>query len=156
MVPRMTLSEFAAFLESLPPRIVEAQTVGLERAAVLIEHDARESIGEYQDLPGLESGIEAWPELAPSTIVEKERLGYAPPDNPLLRTGELRDSISHSVEGNEALIGSTSEIAVFQELGTPGADHPIPPRPFLGLAAFRKGREAVEAIAHAVIEAFVP
>jgi len=46
---------------------------------------------------------------------------------PLLRTGELRDSIEYTVSGLEGAVGSDSEIPVFQALGTSR----IPPRSFL-------------------------
>ena len=59
---------------------------------------------------------------------------------PLLRTGGLRDSISTHVEGAEATVGSVSPIALYQEQGT---EH-IPPRPFLGPAAF-EGKKPIGA-----------
>jgi phage gpG-like protein len=51
-------------------------------------------------------------------------------DEPLLRTGELRESIEKHVERHEAVVGSDSKVAVAQELGTTT----IPPRSFLGAA----------------------
>jgi hypothetical protein len=77
-----------------------------------------------------------WPELAEATQAEKERLGYGDVSNdwqPLLRTGELRDSIGYSVQLHSVYIGSTSDIMVYQEMGTAH----IPPRPVLGLAMYR-------------------
>jgi hypothetical protein len=63
----------------------------------------------------------------------KADLGYGnPPDYaPLLREGDLQDSISAEAEGLVGMVGSTSKIALYQEMGTPGAEYPIPPRPFL-------------------------
>jgi hypothetical protein len=53
------------------------------------------------------------------------------------------------VQGDEAAVGSTSEIAVYQELGT----EKIPPRPFLGPAAF-KNKDRIEAmLGQAVVNA---
>jgi hypothetical protein len=73
----------------------------------------------------------------------KIELGYAPPDNPLLREGDLRASYGSKVEqttmGVTGYVGSDSDIAVWQELGTSNAKHPIPPRSVLGRAAFVKG-----------------
>lgn len=46
---------------------------------------------------------------------------------PLLRTGELRNSITFIVEGLILAVGSTDKVAAYQEQGT---SH-IPPRPFL-------------------------
>jgi hypothetical protein len=56
-----------------------------------------------------------WPALKPETIERK-----AQGDTPLLETGALRDSISHVVypEHGYGDVGSTSKIAVYQELGT--------------------------------------
>lgn len=121
----------------------------LERAARLVEHEAKAAIGEYQEAAGQ---FAAWAPLAPSTLAEKGRLGYAPPDNPLLREGDLRDSIGHEVEthhlsAGEAVIGSNSEIAVYQELGTSR----MPARSFLGGAAVRKEGEVVELLGEGVV-----
>lgn len=126
----------------------------LTRAAELVEHEAKAEIGHYQDAAG---PLAEWAQLAPSTIAEKEALGYAPPDNPLLREGDLRDSIGHKVEthfnlsGGEAAIGSDSDIAVYQELGT---GH-IPPRSFLGGAAVREEEKVVEILGGGVVSGLV-
>jgi hypothetical protein len=50
---------------------------------------------------------------------------------PWLRTGGLRDSIDHDVDGAVAVVGSSSDVAVDQELGTPR----VPPRSFLAATA---------------------
>src|SRR6185312_4618807 len=81
---------------------------GLKAVAKKIEKTAKGEIGNYQKEKGQ---FPEWAELADSTIAEKERLGYALPDNPLLRTGALRDSITSEVKGLEAVVGSKSEIA---------------------------------------------
>ena len=51
---------------------------------------------------------------------------------PLLRTGEMRDSIGHQVDPVqlELVVGATDRTAVYQEIGTSR----IPPRSFLGRA----------------------
>ncbi len=53
-----------------------------------------------------------------------------PHEAPWLRTGTLRDSISATFDNATAVVGSTSPVAVDQELGTAT----IPPRPFFGPA----------------------
>lgn len=117
----------------------------LDRAAQIIELDAKAQLGTYQPDAG---PFNAWPELADSTKADRSAAGF-PEDEPLLRTGALRDSISREVQGDEAAVGSTSDIAVYQELGTPT----IPPRPFLGPAAF-KNKERIEAmLGQAVVHA---
>jgi HK97 gp10 family phage protein len=110
----------------------------LETAAKSIEKRAKEKIGEYQNEAGQ---FVAWAELAESTKQDRERQGY-PDDEPLLRTGELRDSIEHKVIGLVAHVGSNSDVAVYQELGT----SKMPPRSFLGGAAHEKAPEIVEMI----------
>jgi phage gpG-like protein len=115
---------------------------GLEAAAELIQNTARAKLGHYQ------SSVEhfpAWPELADYTKADRVAKGFTEND-PLLRTGALRDSIGHEVHGFEAVIGSTSDVAVFQELGT----NKIPPRPFLGPAVVQN-EEALRALWHDVL-----
>jgi hypothetical protein len=119
----------------------------LEHVCKDIEKRAKEKIGEYQGRAG---PFEAWKPLAESTLSEKKALGYAPPDNPLLRTGEMRDSIEHKVVGHTGYVGSDSNTALFQELGTVS----IPARSFLGGAAFElepKIRRQIGASFHAFL-----
>jgi phage gpG-like protein len=52
-------------------------------------------------------------------------------ETPWLQSGALRASIECQSEGLTATIGSTSDVAVFQELGTVG----VPPRSFLATTA---------------------
>jgi negative regulator of sigma E activity len=65
---------------------------------------------------------------------------------PWLRTGALRASISHVTDGNVAVVGSTSDVAVDQELGT----RTIPPRPFLASTAANSAEATVASIATAL------
>jgi hypothetical protein len=96
----------------------------------MVEETAKDAIGSY---------VFNWPRLKTSTVARK-----ATGDTPLYETGELRDSISHVVypEHGYGDVGSTSKIAVYQELGT---KH-IPPRSFLGSAARAREHEIVEMI----------
>jgi hypothetical protein len=116
-----SIGEFTKFLkaEILARNLPMAREAALEAMCKQITSTARKSIGTYDY---------EWPELADATQDERERLGFAR-DEPLLRTGELRDSISYEITepGKEAEIGSDSDVAVWQELGT----ETIPPRPFL-------------------------
>ena len=138
-----SLLGFVEFLGNLPAA-VEAQTHEmLELAARVVEREAKDSIGEYHGAAG---PFAAWAELADATKADRVAKGYAE-NEPLLREGDLRDSIEHTVVGNEAHIGSNSDIAVYQELGTSR----IPPRSFLGGAAVRKEREVVELIGSSVM-----
>ncbi len=129
---------FAAHLELLSLEGAAVTEHLTEHSAAVIRDIAKEKIGHYQDAVG---GFPAWAPLAASTEADKARAG-APPNAPLLRHGELYASIESEAESVEleghAVIGSASDIAVYQEMGT----EKIPPRPFLGPAAF-EGREPV-------------
>lgn len=131
------VATFAAHLLTLNAAIEHSTHKGLEKVAKIIERDAKGQIGHYQPEVG---PFQDWAPLAESTEAEKARLGY-PADAPLLREGKLRDSIQHEVAGHEAVIGSKSEIAEYQEFGT----RTIPPRPFIGPAAF-KNKDAIQHI----------
>jgi hypothetical protein len=50
-------------------------------------------------------------------MAERVRNGFAA-NEPLPRTGQLRDSIEWTAQGNEGFVGSNLDIAVYQELGT--------------------------------------
>ena len=99
-----------------------------------VSEEAKGFIGTYQD---------GWAPLAESTLngwnghPGKIELGYAPPDNPLLREGTMRESIEGAAEksmfGASGVVASKSLVALWQELGTVK----IPPRPFLALAMSR-------------------
>ena len=145
-MPDMTLVGFIGFLAGAQARIDEATHRGLERARI-VEREAKSEIGSYQGAAG---PFGAWPELAESTQADRVALGFSAND-PLLRTGEMRDSISHEVGDKEAVVGSSDERAVWQELGT----RTIPPRSFLGGAAFRKAEEVANVLGHAAVMGLV-
>ena len=74
----------AAQIKTIMPRL----EIGLDKVGELASTMAAAYIGEYQ--PG-------WPALAESTITSKAAAGFAVPA-PLLRNGEMRDSIKHEVD----------------------------------------------------------
>jgi len=142
---------------------------GLNKALGKIEHSAKDMLGHYQGSVG---PFPAWAPLAESTMEEREHLGF-PPDDPLYRLGELRDAIEREVDGLEGVVGvkggrlhspyidndgvvhggdtEIGDIALDQELGTLR----IPPRPFLGPAAFLN-KDAIQAlVGAALISGFV-
>lgn len=129
--------QFAEHLAKLAVTEVVALQAGLKGAAKLVEKEAKAEIGHYQPAMG---SFQAWPELADSTKADRVRQGYTEND-PLLRSGELRDSYKSEVNGYEAVIGSESDIALWQELGTSR----IPARSVLGTAAF-KNKNKIRAI----------
>lgn len=111
----------------------------IETAAKIVETEAKRVIGTYDY---------GWPQLAEATQDERERLGHTR-NEPLLRTGEhIRDTIEHTiVSDEEAQIGSNSDIAVYQELGTAK----IPARSFLAQAAIHKEAEIALQTGEAVV-----
>ncbi|SHG91883.1 hypothetical protein [Bradyrhizobium erythrophlei] len=111
----------------------------LEEVGKLVTKEVYRVIGTYDY---------GWPELAPSTQDDRESHGFAP-DEPLKRTGEMRDSVWYKVGHDEVTVGTDSQIAVWQELGTSR----IPPRPFLQGAAQHKMPEALDIIGRATVAA---
>lgn len=87
-----------------------------------------------------------WPELADATKTDRVRKGFSEND-PLLRDGTLRDSIEFVVSGSSAVVGSTSEIMLYQEKGTyktGWSGKGIPPRPVFLLTLLEDGDAAAE------------
>lgn len=142
-----SIAHFIEHLTTLHAKEALAVRHGLERAAKVVEKQAKAEIGVYQPAVG---EFPKWEELADSTKADRVSQGFTEND-PLLRSGELRDSIGHSVEGLEAVIGSTSEIAVYQEMGTSR----IPPRPFLGTALANKHGQVVRIIGEHAVGALI-
>jgi HK97 gp10 family phage protein len=138
------LTKFVTHLAALNVAVAKAEDRALEKAAKIIERDAKGQIGHYQDAVG---PFQDWEPLADSTEEQKARLGY-PADAPLLREGDLRNSITHEVGRGEAVVGSKSEIAEYQEFGT----ETIPPRPFIGPAAFRNQDKIQRILGAAIVE----
>jgi phage gpG-like protein len=119
----------------------------LEAGAQTIEERAKEKIGAYQEAAG---PFGAWSELADSTKKDRLAQGYTEND-PLLRSGSLRDSIEHEVSGDEAIVGSKSDTALYQEVGT----DKIPPRSFLGGAAFEEAKNIEKLAGRKIFSALI-
>jgi len=136
------LEQFARELSSASATIATGLEAGFRVIVKEIEETAKEEIGVYQPAYG---PFDAWAPLAESTKVERVRRGYSE-DEPLLRSGELRDSIQSEVMGLAAIVGTKSDIGLWQEVGT---SH-IPPRPFIGPAYVRKIDPLLEAIGEAI------
>lgn len=146
-----SLAQLAAHLATLPAVQVHELQQGLERCAVKIEKTAKDEIGHYQSAVG---PFPEWAELADSTEQEKASKGY-PVDAPLLRTGAMRDAITHEVNGLEAVIGAkdtdAGKILVYHEFGTAK----MPPRPVMGPAAFRNKDFILKVIGRATVAGLV-
>lgn len=120
---------------------------GIEAAAELLERESKKEFGVYQAGAG---AFDAWPELADATKADRVAKGFTEND-PLLRTGGLRDSIKREVEDWEATIGSEEEVMLFQEFGT---KH-IPPRAVLGIALDRNWEKIQRLIGYAAVSGFI-
>ncbi len=118
----MTSEQFAEALAETITTIRPRLEIGLDKVGELAQTMAASYIGHYQ---------EGWPPLAASTLADKAAKGFAVPA-PLLRTGEMRDSIKRELDPVEleVVVGSSDPKALWQERGTSR----IPPRPFLGPA----------------------
>ena len=143
----LSLLDMALEFAAREVAIHTAANAALERIATKIEKTAKSEFGVYQPAVG---AFDEWAELAESTQTERERLGFTPND-PLLRTRGLRDSIEHRVGDLEAEIGSDSDIMVYQEFGT----ERIPPRPVLGPAAERNHDAILAALGGAVVAGII-
>lgn len=103
----------------------------------ILEKEAKDKIGHLHDAAGT---FAAWEPLAESTKKDKERNDYVfnHEYNPLYRTGEAKESISHSYvpEMRKILLGSPSQILAWQEEGT----RYIPPRSSIGATLFQSGQ----------------
>ena len=133
-----SLNSFINHLAEMAGHVLVAEHQALKKAAEIVEKEAKSEIGEYQGAIGTFS---AWEQLASATQEDRVSKGYSA-NNPLLRDGTLRDSISHEVHGLTAAIGSTSDIMVYQELGT----EKIPPRAVLGPSLMRKRKQVLQLV----------
>jgi HK97 gp10 family phage protein len=132
---------FVAHLETIKRDLHALGPAIVRHGAEAIRQQAKAYIGTYDAIP-------QWPQLAPSTQKERAKKGFAA-NEPLLRSGELRDSIEVTIahDGLSAEIGSNNKKAVWAEIGTSRA----PPRPFLGPAADIMGPQIAKAAGRAAL-----
>jgi hypothetical protein len=145
----MNLAAFIGLLGAAASGMHEAETKALEKAAKVVEAEAKREIGEYQAGAG---PFAAWAELADYTKEDRLKRGYTEND-PGLRTGEMRDGIGHAVHGSEAVVGSNDDKLVWFELGRAGVNggEPQPPRSVLGIAAVHKSKEVAHICGETVV-----
>lgn len=142
-----TFNSFAAGARHLLSLRLGQQHTAMEAACVLVENQAKALIGTYQSAY---SPFAAWQELADATKAQRVQLGYTEND-PLLRSGDMRDSIDHLSSHTLGVVGSAEDVAVYQELGTPT----IPPRSFLGLAAHLRAQDIANLLGRGVVATLV-
>jgi hypothetical protein len=139
MTQSFTLLGFIAHLENVQHNVHEIGPRIIRKACEMVAAQARSAIGKQHEM---------WPALAPATIADRVDKGFAA-NEPLLRTGQLRDSIqwTTSASGMEGAVGSNSPNAVWQELGTSR----IPPRSFLVSSAISMESKIHTMAARAVV-----
>jgi hypothetical protein len=139
----ITLAEWAAMLERSLATLPAQLEIGLDKVGELAETLAVSYIGHEQ---------ESWPPLAESTLRDKEAKGFPVP-SPLLRTGEMRDSIRRELDpiALEVIVGSSDPRALWQEMGTSR----IPPRPFLALGMQHALPFAVETFGNIMVKTII-
>ena len=137
MTQNVSLTGMASILVRAAAAMPMASHHAIEKAADLILEKIRSEPGEYQTGAG---PFASWAPLAQSTLDDKAQKGWPSP-SPELRSGDLRDSYEKTIVSNhEAAVGSNSDIAVYQELGT----SKMPPRSIIGIAAVKKEHEIYE------------
>jgi hypothetical protein len=142
----MDLDMFAREMSFASAKIAAEIEIGFHIIVKEIEETAKEEIGVYQPAVG---PFEAWSPLAESTKADRVRSGYTEND-PLERSGELKYSIESEVIGLAGIVGTKSEIGLWQEVGTDRT----PPRPFIGPAYVRKIDPLMESIGRAIARGF--
>jgi hypothetical protein len=142
-----SFGQAAAHCAKLALAVHEADHIALDQATKLLQKKVKEKFGEYQPEAG---SFVAWAELAESTKQDRERQGY-PEDEPLLRDGTLRDSVERAVRDSEGFVGSNSDVAVYQELGTKN----MPPRSTFGSAAVENMEAVVNIVGEGAVAALV-
>src|SRR5471032_2791128 len=95
-----SIAGMVAHLAKMADAEVVALQGGLKKCAIEIEKTSKAEIGQYQDEIGPFAG---WVELADTTKEDRVRKGFSEND-PLLRSGELRDSLGNTVAGMEAVV----------------------------------------------------
>jgi phage gpG-like protein len=128
----LSLLEGAALFAEIAVEMNHIEHHCLDEGSKILQDEAKRVIGTYDY---------GWPQLAASTQRQREYQGFEP-NEPLLRTGDMRDSIEREVQPGVAYVGSNNDKVLWQEFGTSR----IPPRSFLGGAAEAKHEEIGELI----------
>jgi hypothetical protein len=134
MTQNVSITQMASIFVRAGVAMPMASREAIEKAADMVLEQIRSEPGEYQTGAG---PFASWAPLALSTLADKAYQGLPSP-SPELRTGDLRDSYEKTIVSNhKAEVGSDSDVAVYQELGT----SKMPPRSIIGLAAAKKEHE---------------
>jgi hypothetical protein len=117
MTKVFSILEFLAEIPAIEHDLHASGPMIVEQACKIVQKKAKAAIGKEHEMEA---------PLAESSIADKQQKGFPTP-KPLLRTGELRDSIQYTVHGPEGAVGSDLDRAVWLEIGTSR----MPPRSFL-------------------------
>lgn len=129
MMAKFRMADLGTHLQGIGRDMPAKKHAALTKVAEFVEKDAKERFGKYQN---------GWSQLADSTTSDRVRKGYSA-DEPLLRSGELRDSIGHTVD-DKAHVGTNDPRMKWFESGTAK----MPPRPVLGTVLAEKGQEMAD------------
>ncbi len=132
----MSFAEAADYFANLA---IDVEAVIPEMAmagALIIQQEIKAELGHYQPSVG---PYNAWQQLADATEERRTKAGFAP-DDPLLMSGHLRDSIQIVETDDVVFVGTNVHYAKDLEFGT----ITMPPRPFIARAAFVKQDEILE------------
>ena len=155
--------EAADFLWSASERVHE-ELVGLVSTVTQGAHLlALSYVGNQQEswLPLSDATIFGFRHAAGFWVKGKADLGFAGPDyEPLRRTGEMAASYATDLIEEPGLItgalGSPDKIALFQEMGTPSARYPIPPRPVTAEAVMNMIPVALDLMEETMVSLLTP
>lgn len=136
-----SLGDLARAFEQNAKQMSVRIAAAMRTSAIAVVDAARDEFGSDGKALG-------WPELSDATKAEHVRNGYEE-NVPLLASGALRDGIQYRSSEKSFEVGSDSQIAVYQELGTAT----IPPRPFLAPALHNKIPSILETVGKAVEKA---
>lgn len=141
MTKTMNLLQAVEFFTTAGLELKHHEHTALEKSGKLVQETAQGYLGTYNvTYPTV------WLPLAESTKRDRVAKGF-PEDEPLLRTGQMRDSIKYTVSHDEVHIGSDDQKAVWHELGTSR----FVPRPFLEPALKEKTPEIINIIGKSIV-----
>jgi hypothetical protein len=153
---------FAEFLASAAENSQKSAVEAMSEGGAALRDMVKASIGQEGNpgwAPLSDATMEGFYHQAGFRIPGKTELGYGPGQQPLLRDGELRDSYVYEMEKEDGKftvsVGSDMKLAAWQEMGTPDAVYPIPPRPVLGAVFAQHGEEVVDRVAARIIDALI-
>jgi hypothetical protein len=154
MSASMTLSfssfaEMADHAKAIDWAMTRGAQAGIQNTVIALHHLTRAKFGVYQVGHG---PFQTWPELSEFTKFRRGQLGFSE-NEPLLRTGALRDSYRWAAEGMKGGVGSDSIYAETQEIGDPFRN--IPARSTLGLAFSESEKQLFSVFCRTFERAFI-